>query len=217
MRNRYVGRTFIEGQQPRRARCSSSTRRCPRCWQASGCCWSRTRIVRTTTMQALLQRHPRPRRGAGDPRPRRLPADHRPVLLRHRHVHGEGAVRRRASCTESGRRREEQTRWPSRWGPTASSTCRWRRSRAASGWRISICAALSDRRIPDRNGQTALPAVAPATSTPSATAGPMSWPEPLPRRADLDDHGAGCAGGHASTSAVAAQPLAAIEMNWFFP
>ncbi len=38
-------------------------------------------------------RDPRPRRRAGDPPPRRLPADHRAVLLRHRHVAQERAVR----------------------------------------------------------------------------------------------------------------------------
>ena len=44
IRNRYVGRTFIEGGgSPQAKGRDASTRRCAKCWKASACCWSRTR------------------------------------------------------------------------------------------------------------------------------------------------------------------------------
>jgi len=55
-------------------------------------------IVRSTTMKVLLGPDAVAGAGAGDPRADRLPADRRPLLLRHRHVHDRGALRRRRFC-----------------------------------------------------------------------------------------------------------------------
>ena len=86
MRNRYVGRTFIEGTADRAAKARLKYTPLPEVLAGKRVLLVEDSIVRSTTMRALRARDPRPRRRAGDPPPRRLPADHRPVLLRHRHV-----------------------------------------------------------------------------------------------------------------------------------
>ena len=44
IRNRYSGRTFIEGGKDRvRRRRKPNTRRCAKCWKGNGCFWSKIR------------------------------------------------------------------------------------------------------------------------------------------------------------------------------
>ena len=107
MRNRYVGRTFIEGQnRADRVRMKYTPLR--EVLEGKRVLLIEDTIVRSTTLQVAAAPHPRARRRPRDPRPRRLPADRRAVLLRHRHVHGAGAVR---AALHAGRTRpteEEQ-------------------------------------------------------------------------------------------------------------
>ena len=92
IRNRYIGRTFIEGQN-RAERVQLKYTPLREVLDGKRVLLIEDTIVRSTTMKTLLQRPARARRGQGDPRPRRLPADRGAVLLRHRHVHGARAVR----------------------------------------------------------------------------------------------------------------------------
>ncbi len=57
IRNRYTGRTFIEGgaRPPGQGR-QPSTRRSAKCSKASGCCWSRTRSSARRRCSVLLER-----------------------------------------------------------------------------------------------------------------------------------------------------------------
>ena len=131
MRNRYVGRTFIEGTADRAAKARLKYTPLPEVLAGKRVLLVEDSIVRSTTMRALVARDPRPRRGPRDPSPRRLPADHRPVLLRHRHVHDQRAVR----SPVHGRRRISPV-GKQRWRPVSdrfsSVTCRSSRSHARS-------------------------------------------------------------------------------------
>ena len=115
IRNRYIGRTFIEGQN-RAERVQLKYTPLREVLDGKRVLLIEDTIVRSTTMKIAAARPARARRGQGGPRPRRLPADRRAVLLRHRHVHGARAVRaavhegRPASPTRSRRR------WPHELG-----------------------------------------------------------------------------------------------------
>ncbi len=96
MRNRYIGRTFIEGQN-RADRVQLKYTPLREVLEGKRVLLIEDTIVRSTTMKSLLHRPARTRRSQGDPRPRRLSADRGAVLLRHRHVHGARSCSRRAS------------------------------------------------------------------------------------------------------------------------
>ena len=96
IRNRYIGRTFIEGQN-RADRVQLKYTPLREVLEGKRVLLVEDTIVRSTTHEVAAARPARPRRGEGDPRPRRLPADRRAVLLRHRHVHGRANCSRRAS------------------------------------------------------------------------------------------------------------------------
>ena len=98
IRNRYTAGRSSRAAATASARPRPSTRRCAKCWKASGCCWSRIRSSARRRMKVLLQRIRAVGAAAGDSRPRGLPADHRAVLLRHRHVDGQRAVRAAVSA-----------------------------------------------------------------------------------------------------------------------
>ena len=93
MRNRYVGRTFIEGTADRAAKARLKYTPLARgpCGQAGPARRGQHRPLDDDA--GPRPRDPRPRRGPGDPPAGRLPADHRPVFLRDRHVAPRRAVR----------------------------------------------------------------------------------------------------------------------------
>ena len=102
IRNRYAGRTFIEGGDNRarqgRDQVHAAARSAGRQAGAAG-----RGLDRPLDDDAGAARpHSRARRGEGDSRPRRLPADHRALLLRHRHVDGRRAVRPEVPARTNG-------------------------------------------------------------------------------------------------------------------
>ena len=110
MRNRYVGRTFIEGTADRAAKARLKYTPLPEVLAGKRVLLVEDSIVRSTTMRALVHEI-RDRGGARNPSPGRLPANHCAMLLRYRHV-AEG----RAFC-HSLRRRDQ--RWCLRGSPRA--------------------------------------------------------------------------------------------------
>ena len=86
MRNRYVGRTFIEGTADRAAKARLKYTPLPEVLAGKRVLLVEDSIVRSTTMRALVHEIRDRGGGAGDPPSRRLSADHRAVLLRDRHV-----------------------------------------------------------------------------------------------------------------------------------
>ena len=88
MRNRHIGRTFIEGNN-RVDRVThevlAAARSAGRAARHSGRGFDRPQ--HDLEIAAVLD--PRARRREGDSRARRLSADYRPLLLRHRHVDGK--------------------------------------------------------------------------------------------------------------------------------
>ena len=93
IRNRYSGRTFIEGSSGRRKKAETKYTPLREVLEGKRVLLVEDSIVRSTTMKVLLNRIREARRRQRNSRPRRLPADHRAVLLRHRHVDGRRAVR----------------------------------------------------------------------------------------------------------------------------
>ena len=96
MRNRYVGRTFIEGQnRADRVRMKYTPLR--EVLEGKRVLLVEDTIVRSTTLKSLLH-HIRERGGAREIHVRvACPPIVAPVLLRHRHVHGAASCSRRAS------------------------------------------------------------------------------------------------------------------------
>ncbi len=56
IRNRYAGRTFIEGGRARKAKAATSTHRCVKSWKDKRVILVEDSIVRSTTMNVLLDR-----------------------------------------------------------------------------------------------------------------------------------------------------------------
>ena len=104
MRNRYVGRTFIEGTADRaaKARLKYTPLAEVLCGQASPPGRGQHRPLDDHAGPGA--RDPRPRRSPRDPRSRRVPADHRSLLLRHRHVAQVRALRHAVHRPPRGRR-----------------------------------------------------------------------------------------------------------------
>ncbi len=92
IRNRYTGRTFIEGGGSRKRKAETKYTPLREVLEGKRVLLVEDSIVRSTTMQGADQADSRVGPGPRDPRPRRLPADHRPLLLRHRHVDDRRAV-----------------------------------------------------------------------------------------------------------------------------
>ena len=97
IRNRYSGRTFIEGGGNRRRKAETKYTPLREVLEGKRVLLVEDSIVRATTLQVLLQRIRQYGPAAGNPRPRGLPADHRPLLLRHRHVDDRRVVRAEVS------------------------------------------------------------------------------------------------------------------------
>ena len=93
IRNRYTGRTFIEGTDSRVSKAAAKYTPLREVLEGKRVLLVEDSIVRSTTMRVLISRIRDGRPGARDSRPRGLPADHRAVLLRHRHVDRLRAVR----------------------------------------------------------------------------------------------------------------------------
>ena len=98
IRNRYSGRTFIEGSGDRKRKAETKYTPLREVLEGKRVLLVEDSIVRATTLEGLLQRIRQIGPAAGDPRPRGLPADHRALLLRHRHVDGQRVVRPAVLC-----------------------------------------------------------------------------------------------------------------------
>ena len=130
IRNRYVGRTFIEGQnRADRAKLKYTPLR--EVLEGKRVLLIEDTIVRSTTLKSPAARSARARRGQGGPRPRRLSADLRTMLLRHRHVHRARAIR---PAVHEGQRPtvEEQEAMADELGADPCSICRSKPWLAAS-------------------------------------------------------------------------------------
>ncbi len=92
IRNRYVGRTFIEGQN-RAERVQLEVHAVARSPGRQARAAGRGHDRPQHHDEGSPERSARPRRGQGSSRPRCLSADRGTVLLRHRHVHGARVVR----------------------------------------------------------------------------------------------------------------------------
>ncbi len=93
IRNRYSGRTFIEGSGDRKRKAETKYTPLREVLEGKRVLLVEDSIVRATTLQGALAADPADGAAAGDPRPRGLPADHRAVFLRHRHVDLRRVVR----------------------------------------------------------------------------------------------------------------------------
>ena len=102
IRNRYTGRTFIEGggqpQAQGRDQVHAAARSARRQAGAVGRRLDRPLDHDEGAAEAAFVR---PGPGSRDSRPRGLPADHRAMLLRHRHVDDQRTIRAARSCTAS--------------------------------------------------------------------------------------------------------------------
>ena len=155
MRNRYVGRTFIEGTADRAAKARLKYTPLPEVLAGKRVLLVEDSIVRSTTMRPWSTRSAT-EAGPRDPSPRRLPADHRSLLLRHRHV-AQGRALRHPLYRRRGRRRlggRAERAWPGSSAPTACATCPSTRSRGRSASRpIASAAPASRASIPTETGQ----------------------------------------------------------------
>ncbi len=134
MRNRYIGRTFIEGQnRADRVRMKYTPLR--EVLEGKRVLLIEDTIVRSTTLKSLLHHDARAGRGPRGPRPRRLPADRGAVFLRHRHVHRARVVRAALHAGQGHHGRGAAGDGRASWGRIAFSICRWKRLRAASACR----------------------------------------------------------------------------------
>ena len=86
IRNRYSGRTFIEGGGSRKRRPQTKYTPLREVLEGKRVLLVEDSIVRSTTMRVLTRTDPQAGAGQRNPRPRRLPADRLALLLRHRHV-----------------------------------------------------------------------------------------------------------------------------------
>ncbi len=87
IRNRYVGRTFIQPQNIRGESAKQKYTLIPSLLQGKRVLILEDSIVRCTTLLTLVKQLRRDRRSEGSAYPRLLPAHRLPLLLRHRYVH----------------------------------------------------------------------------------------------------------------------------------
>ena len=93
IRNRYSGRTFIEGGGNRKAKAETKYTPLREVLEDKRVLLVEDSIVRSTTMRVLVKPHPRVGPGPRDSCPRRLPADYRALFLWDRHVDDRRVVR----------------------------------------------------------------------------------------------------------------------------
>ena len=93
IRNRYTGRTFIEGNDSRRQKAETKYTPLREVLEGKRVLLVEDSIVRSTTMKVLIHRHARNGRRAGNSRARGLPADYRALFLRDRHVDDRRTIR----------------------------------------------------------------------------------------------------------------------------
>ena len=100
IRNRYTGRTFIEGSVNRKRKAETKYTPLPRSARRQAGAAGRGFDRPLDDDESADQAHSRAGPGSRDPRPRRLPADHRSLLLRHRHVDGRASCSPRSFCAD---------------------------------------------------------------------------------------------------------------------
>ena len=119
IRNRYSGRTFIEGGGNRRRKAETKYTPLREVLEGKRVLLVEDSIVRATTLQVLVAADSPIRPAARNPRPRGLSADHRPLLLRHRHVDRKRAIRGQVSAQDGDVRWRRHFRLPlCRWSGT---------------------------------------------------------------------------------------------------
>ena len=154
IRNRYSGRTFIEGTRQPREQGGGQVHAAPRSArrQAGAAGRGLDRPLDDDAGADLADS--RGRAGPRDSRPRRLPADRRALLLRHRHVDDRRAVRAAVHARGPAARKKSTPRWPASWAPIRSATCRSSRSPRPSTARPSdLCRACITGHYPTPHGQ----------------------------------------------------------------
>ena len=109
IRNRYSGRTFIEGSGDRKRKAETKYTPLREVLEGKRVLLVEDSIVRATTAEGPFAADARVGAAQGNPCPRGLPAHHFPLLLRHRHVDGERVVR---PAVSSGRAAHSRGRGP---------------------------------------------------------------------------------------------------------
>ncbi len=99
IRNRYSGRTFIEGSGNRKRKAETKYTPLREVLEGKRVLLVEDSIVRSTTMKVLLQADPRAGPGPRDPRPRGLPADHLARASTASTCRRSASCSRRSSCT----------------------------------------------------------------------------------------------------------------------
>ena len=154
IRNRYSGRTFIEGTGTRANKAASKYTPLREVLEGKRVLLVEDSIVRSTTMRVLISRMRKVGQGEGNSRPRGLPADHRALLLRHRHVDRFRTV---CAAVYAGRKvaaRDVCRDGPRAWEPIRCGICRSTRSlRALNRPADELCRACLTGRYPTPHGQ----------------------------------------------------------------
>ncbi len=131
IRNRYIGRTFIEGQN-RAERVQLKYTPLREVLNGKRVLLIEDTIVRSTTMKTLLHDLRERRRRQGSPRPRRLPPDYRAPAFTALICQRCANCSRRVSCTAHALPRRNRGQWRLNWRRIVSFTCRWKPWPAAS-------------------------------------------------------------------------------------
>ena len=163
IRNRYSGRTFIEGGRDRKRKAETKYTPLREVLEGKRVLLVEDSIVRATTLHVLLQRIRAIGAAAGDSRPRGLPAHHFALLLRHRHVDHRRAVRAEVSPGRAAhaRGRGRDGRAARRRFAPLFARGRHRPGDQASG--RSICAGRASRASIPRPAASGWPAWPPKT------------------------------------------------------
>ena len=140
IRNRYSGRTFIEGSGNRKHKAEIKYTPLREVLEGKRVLLVEDSIVRSTTMKVLLQRIRWQGPAKRDPRPRGLPADHLALLLRHRHVDVQRAVRPAVPAGPAADRRNPGGNGRHARRRFAPLSCRSRRSPGRLGSGPTNCA-----------------------------------------------------------------------------
>ena len=145
IRNRYTGRTFIEGIGQPQAQGRDQVHAAARSARRQAGDAGRGLDRPLDDDEGAAQPHSRAGPGPRDSRPRRLPADHRALLLRHRHVDDQRAVRAAVSQGRPADRRGPGRNGRVRWGPIRCAICRSNRSPGRSASIATSCARPASR------------------------------------------------------------------------
>ncbi len=149
IRNRYSGRTFIEGSGDRKRKAETKYTPLGEVLEGKRVILVEDSIVRATTLARAFAADSATGPAQGNPRPRGLPAHYRTVFLRHRHVDGERTFRPEFSQGRADLTRRSRPKWRPSSAPIRSATCPSTPSPGPSAWTPIISAApASPANIP---------------------------------------------------------------------